>query len=116
MRRRQQLHPDPQRLVARSPDRASERALVVERGQPVHALDRPGRLPLVEPLLELLGVRRAVEREHLDVELAQPRGQRGTDAAAVGHSTTRLPAPSVTPVATQRSSGGRTTGTGTRRG
>ena len=83
-RDRQELHPDPERLVPARRIQLRQRALVVERGEPVHALDRPGRLPLVQPCLERLGVRGAVELEHLDVELAQPRGQRGTDAAAVG--------------------------------
>ena len=113
----EELDADAQRLVASPRARASRAALVVERGQPVDALDRAGRRPLGELLLERLG-RRARRRSRAPRRRAWRAAWRAPwpTPPPSGIRTTRLPSPSATPVSTQTSSGGRRTGTGTRRG
>ena len=95
----------------------SEVALVVERGQPVHALDRPRRLPLARVAAR---APRPSGAPSMVRTSAPSFASRLPSASATpprsGISTTRLPSPSFTPVSTQTSSGGRTTGSGTRRG
>ena len=81
----QELDAHAQRLAALGGLEPAQRALVVERGQPVDALDRAGGRPRGDAGLERLGIGRAVDLEDLDAELGQAAGQRLGDAAAVGH-------------------------------
>ena len=82
---RQQLHTHAQPLAPACGIERGDRPLVVERGQPVDALDRPLGLPLDETALELLGLGLALDLEDLDAELGQPLRERRTDTAPVGH-------------------------------
>ena len=84
-RDRQQLHADAQSLAPAFGIERGEGRLRVEGRQPVDAVNRPGGLPVLDLALELGVVRGAVDAEHLDAELLEPRCERSRHTAGVRH-------------------------------
>ena len=82
-RRREQLDPDVQSPLTRAG--IAERAVIVERRQPVDAVDRTSGQPAGQPALELLDRRLALDCQDLDAALRECGGERLRDATRVGH-------------------------------